>query len=429
MHSLELKMSTVVSEVPTSLKRLVRLVMRGFYNVEHAILMDMLIRNPCMKEDDLVELLKFERKQLRSVIAQLKNDRFVKVRLRMETGSDGKATRQNYYYINYKIFVNVVKYKLDHMRRKIETEERDSTSRASFKCTSCEKTFTDLEADQLCDFMTGEFRCSFCEAPIVEDESALPKTDSRLMLARFNEQIEPLYNLLRDVDDVKLAPEILEPEPTDLSQIKKDASTNKVTRSNQNALNNEMQNHATWSGDATRNKSYDYGNSQGITVNFGTDDSANMVALQEKKEQPIWMVESTVKSEAKEVSNFAWGQEKVQPLIPEINTSNKQDDIMEALLAHERKSGNESKLVIPGHNSNEESSSESEENSRPAQQPFMETEVGEMESDEDEDIMVKVGDQKYALNEVTEQLVSKMTPEEKEEYIRMTQDLYASIYE
>lgn len=99
-------MGTVVTEVPTALKRLVRLVMRGFYTVEHAILMDMLIRNPCMKEDDLVELLKFERKQLRSVIAQLKNDRFVKVRLRMETGADGKATRQNYYYINYKVSLN-----------------------------------------------------------------------------------------------------------------------------------------------------------------------------------------------------------------------------------------------------------------------------------------------------------------------------------
>lgn len=92
-----------VSEIPTSLKRLVRLVMRGFYTAEGAIVMDMLIRNPCMKEDDLVELLKFERKQLRAVIAQLKSDHFVKTRLRMETGPEGKATRQNYYYISYKV--------------------------------------------------------------------------------------------------------------------------------------------------------------------------------------------------------------------------------------------------------------------------------------------------------------------------------------
>jgi len=148
-------------DVPSSLKRLVRTVMRGFYSIEHVLLMDMLIRKPCMKEEDLEHLLKFERKQLRTIIAQLKNDKMIKQRLRMETGPDGKATRQNYHYINYRAFVNVVKYKLDHMRRKIETEERDNTSRASFICTDCKKTYTDLEGDQLSDMSTREFRCRF----------------------------------------------------------------------------------------------------------------------------------------------------------------------------------------------------------------------------------------------------------------------------
>lgn len=45
----------------------------------------------------------------------------------------------------FQTFVNVVKYKLDLMRKKLETEERDATSRSSFKCTNCLKTFTDLE--------------------------------------------------------------------------------------------------------------------------------------------------------------------------------------------------------------------------------------------------------------------------------------------
>ena len=40
-----------------------------------------------MKEDDLAELLKFEKKQLRSRIAILKNDKFLQVRLKMETGN------------------------------------------------------------------------------------------------------------------------------------------------------------------------------------------------------------------------------------------------------------------------------------------------------------------------------------------------------
>jgi len=31
----------------------------------------------------------------------------------------------------------------------METEERDATSRASFKCTCCSKTFTDLEVSMI----------------------------------------------------------------------------------------------------------------------------------------------------------------------------------------------------------------------------------------------------------------------------------------
>ena len=38
-----------------------------------------------------------------------------------------KIKMVHYYYINYKQFVNVVKYKLDQMRKKIEAEERKVT--------------------------------------------------------------------------------------------------------------------------------------------------------------------------------------------------------------------------------------------------------------------------------------------------------------
>ena len=54
-----------------------------------------------------------------------------------------------------------------------------------------------------------------------EDESSIPKQDARTVLARFNEQIQPVYDLLRLCEDVKLAPEVLDPEPTDLKRIVK----------------------------------------------------------------------------------------------------------------------------------------------------------------------------------------------------------------
>lgn len=117
-------------------------------------------------------------------------------------------------------FVNIVKYKLDHMRKRMETSERDATSRASFICPGCKKKFTDFDAHHLMD-SNGDFRCTFCHTVVEEDQSSLPKTDSRMLMARFNEQMEPLYKLLSEVEDVKLAPSLLEPEPTDISHLQR----------------------------------------------------------------------------------------------------------------------------------------------------------------------------------------------------------------
>ncbi len=210
----------VLTEVPEALKRLVRYASRGFYSTEHAIIIDMLVHHPCIKEDDLCELIKFERKALRGLINTLKTDKFVKSKVRIETTSEGKQSHHSYYFINYSSFVNVVKYKLDHIRRKIETEERESTSRASFKCPDCLNTYTDLEADQLFDMATGKFLCTFCRCEVEEEASSLPRKDARTLMVKFNEQLEPLFSLLREVEDIKLAPSLLEPEPVDLKTIR-----------------------------------------------------------------------------------------------------------------------------------------------------------------------------------------------------------------
>lgn len=198
----------------------------------------------------------------------------------METAPDGKAHKVNYYFINYKIFVNVIKYKLDMMRKRLETEERDATSRANFKCTNCCKTFTDLEVDQLIDLASGELRCTYCGSLVEEDMSAIPKKDSRLMLAKFNEQLQPLYDLLREVEGIKLAPEVLEPQPVDIDVIR-------------GLIKPGDANFGIWSGEATRSSSGFAVEETRVDITIGEDLTDNQI---KKKEQPIWLTESTVVS-------------------------------------------------------------------------------------------------------------------------------------
>ncbi|XP_015437639.1 PREDICTED: general transcription factor IIE subunit 1 [Dufourea novaeangliae] len=413
----------LVTEVPSSLKQLARLVVRGFYTIEDALIVDMLVRNPCMKEDDICELLKFERKMLRARISTLRNDKFIQVRLKMETGSDGKAQKVNYYFINYKTFVNVVKYKLDLMRKRMETEERDATSRASFKCTNCLKTFTDLEVNQLFDMTTGEFRCTYCREVVEEDQSALPKKDSRLLLAKFNEQLEPLYILLREVEGIKLAPEILEPEPVDINTIK-GIDTRKP--SSLRAPGEQ------WSGEATRSSGFMVEDTR-VDVTIG-DESADDNAANKRKERPIWMMESTVINSDSQPDGVSTQENILDKAAANATntttTNNKQgEDIMSVLLAHEKKGGTNAaaaiKSVLP------QESSDSSDNEEVAEMQTIDTGEVETMDSEDDDLVptVTVAGKTVAIADVNDTLIAEMTPVEKEAYIQAYQEYYSHMYD
>ncbi|KAM3962890.1 transcription factor IIEalpha [Aphomia sociella] len=415
----------LVTEVPSSLKQLARLVVRGFYTIEDALIVDMLVRNPCMKEDDICELLKFERKMLRARISTLKNDKFIQVRLKMETGPDGKAQKVNYYFINYKTFVNVVKYKLDLMRKRMETEERDATSRASFKCPACGKTFTDLEADQLYDMMTQEFRCTFCNQVVEEDQSALPKKDCRLLMAKFNEQLETLYILLREVEGIKLAPEILEPEPVDINTIR--GLTNKQPLARPGGEQ--------WSGEATRNQGLAVEETR-VDVTIGEADNSNDAAAL-RKERPVWMVESTIvtNDQGDSVHSTDAALEKAASNASNAKTTGKEknDDIMSVLLAHEKQNtGGSATNALKGIEP-ESSDSSDDESKDPFKLKDELAAVAEMESEDsdsdDNAPTVLVNGKAVPLTKIDDTIIAQMTPSEKETYIQVYQEYYSHMYD
>lgn len=86
--------------------------------------------------------------------------------------------------------MNVVKYRLDQIQRRLESEQRQSTSRASFKCTSCNATYTDLEVDRLMDLMNpGRLVCVYCRNEVIEEEDNSIRTDARALIAKFHQQV------------------------------------------------------------------------------------------------------------------------------------------------------------------------------------------------------------------------------------------------
>jgi transcription initiation factor TFIIE subunit alpha len=442
--------------VPPALQRLVRIVLRTFYTIEHSLLMDLLIRKPCMKEDELESLLRFERKQLRALIAQLRTDKMLKARLKMETGPDGKATRQNYHYINYKAFVNVVKYKLDHMRRKIETEERDSTSRSSFVCTECKMAFTDLQVDQLCDYTTGMLKCSNCGSLVDEDPNVKPQADARLVLAKFNDQMAPLYLLLKEVEDIKLPSDLLEPEPSD-----NNGGMAGNRNDNRPAATVHIETGDLWRSGQRRGDLWTMDMDTSFTVKLEGNDAVNSIKTENgvsdgkrpvKKEQPAWLTTSTIDYDTPD--GHVNGGPSTGP-IASTSTSNRR------INEYDRNNGNAYPIPGDGESAMAVISKEILEtlmqNERDGSEGFAEAlsylrapdqlnenpfayqngtdsqdEDGDVimdSDDEDEGPHVRVGGRKMRLRDMDESIVEQMTPSELTEYIKLAQDLHSYLYD
>ncbi|NXH48261.1 T2EA factor, partial [Dicaeum eximium] len=422
----------VPSEVPAALKRLAKYIVRGFYGVECSLALDVLICYPCVKEDDLLQLLKYERKQLRTVLNTLRADKLVKLRMRVETGPNGKSTRHNYYYINYKVLVDVVKYKLDHVRRKIEADERDSTTRSSFKCPSCSSTYTDLEVNQLFDAFTGTFRCTYCNTEVEEDGSAFPKHDARTLLAKFNEQIEPVFVLLRETEDIVLPYDLLEPQPTEIPELSESFGPKLGSSVLESCSRPEK-----W---AHRSSTFGLTCTQSLTIYV--QDSKHEKKRREKatEKQPIWLSQSTVEGAATATNNSVGkfrvnASEETEENVKETVTDN---EIIKTLLIHESKSSSSTdqtptvKSKLHGSLSDNSEFEEDAKNSRGG--GGIKVAGSNFEQDEEQETLgpiLMVAGQPCSYGQVSEnpELVSLMTTEERDVYIKVGQEMFQSVFE
>lgn len=428
----------LLTVVPSVLKRLCKIVARGFYESEHAAVITLLTNSqyPCLQEDDLSRLLGFDKKQLRQTLVRLKNEKLIKQRVHKEKNPETGATLSfNYYFINYKVFVNVVKYKLDHVRKKIESEEKQAKNRPSFVCSQCEKKYSDLEVDRLLDLETGQLKCTICEGLVEEDYAEIKQSNtSRTNLARFNEQMEPIFRLLRECEDMNLAPAILEPEPLP-AQLSGGASGTRPS--------GPRGNKPTWANDAGGGEV----SGPGIKIDIMGDegDEGTDANKPRPKETPIWMRQSTVTSspgiqtDASASTQAHHGEASHK----KPGGAGKDEEILAELLVHEsvnKKPRLDINEALGEGLNNEDSDSGSDESDfdtpaagpkAPASEVTESMEIhteSEPEDDEAHEIKIKVGDKMVAINDVTDKMLSQMTTEEHNAYTKAFQHVYSQFY-
>lgn len=214
--------SSVSTAVPPVLVELTKKVLRAFYDPLCTAVVDILIKELCVREDDLAVLLSLDRSFLASGITRLVKDKLLQKKEEIDPTAplpeEGEREKKHtYYFIDYEMLVNVVRLRIHLIQQSIKKAARQNlTERPKASCTNCAKGFSDLEMDRVIDMATGNFICDLCNGIVEYDDNKVDTNQIEIseLEAKFNRQFVPFLELLKQAEHEKIMLAIAAPEPT-----------------------------------------------------------------------------------------------------------------------------------------------------------------------------------------------------------------------
>ncbi|PWY99641.1 hypothetical protein BCV70DRAFT_110471 [Testicularia cyperi] len=193
-----------------TIRRLAQIVARIFYEDRHIVLMDQLVSITVLPADVLAHRLGIQVKELGALASKLLEDKLICNFRRNET-KDNITTRtfqRTYYYLDYKLFLDVTKWRMMLIRKKIDMRLRNELDNKGYVCPRCKKSYSTLEVAHLLDPFRNVFVCeiSGCNTELVDNEEAEDVKRSKDSLMRFNEQLSTILDGLRRTEGITLPP-------------------------------------------------------------------------------------------------------------------------------------------------------------------------------------------------------------------------------
>ncbi|KAI9320047.1 hypothetical protein BX666DRAFT_1853229 [Dichotomocladium elegans] len=114
---------------------------------------------------------------------------------------DQRPVPKTYYYLDYKEFVDVVKWKMYKMQTIVRDNLRTQSENKGYICPNCQRKYTPLDAVSLLE-PDGLFHCETCSFGLEENNTAESVQDSQQVLTRLREQSQPIISLLKQTDSL-----------------------------------------------------------------------------------------------------------------------------------------------------------------------------------------------------------------------------------
>ncbi|WVQ85303.1 hypothetical protein IAT38_007468 [Cryptococcus sp. DSM 104549] len=214
---------------------LVYQVAYAFYNEPYIILLKQLVHDNVMTELGLAARVGIGANEVRKWLGTLQLHRLVKryvnkekvpvpdykkallaseaARKAKQPGGGGPTVPETrtrdvfYWYLDYREFADVTKYRLAMMRKGIDDSIRQQTGKQGYQCPLDGRTYDPLDLSHLFDPMSNVFKCEDCGTELVEHDATVdPETNSSLQdkMQRFNVATAGIRDALKAVEGVTI---------------------------------------------------------------------------------------------------------------------------------------------------------------------------------------------------------------------------------
>lgn len=132
----------VVMEFAVGLvEKLIGTVARAFYSDTTVIILDILTREAYLRIEEIAPRVKLAPKDVQKVLTLLESEWLI----RSEDVMMDDNRKSLCYYIDYQLFVNVVRFRIYHMKQSLIQKESTQTQQLSLQCPTCFGQWTNLE--------------------------------------------------------------------------------------------------------------------------------------------------------------------------------------------------------------------------------------------------------------------------------------------
>lgn len=180
------------------MRRLIKKVVRSFYEPHHVVINDILLENILLSDVDFCLKMKMLSREFNKLIIKLKDDRIVKSEIKLEVKENNKQNLKNVYFFNFAEVRDIIKFKIFKMTKELEIKKISIDE--IFYCDFCSKGFSALDA-QAC-MENYVFKCIYCNHELKEKVMQIDNTkiDLKYMLT----ELDDIIQLLKETEVLEI---------------------------------------------------------------------------------------------------------------------------------------------------------------------------------------------------------------------------------